>query len=984
MRGPLPQAPEKVSFVNDVLPILKPHCGSCHSGESASAGLDLTTAAGVQRGGASGALIVPGNARESLLIQRLLGENGMTRMPMGFAPLPESQMKVIRQWIAEGGSTVGKAEVFWTFAKPQRPKLPASKASRWVRNPIDAFVLYKLEKSGLHPSEEAAKETLLRRVYLDLIGIPPTPKEVDAYLADKRPDAYERVVDRLLASPHFGERQARPWLDLARYADSNGFEKDANRIAFKYRDWVIDAYNANMPYDQFVVKQLAGDLLPNPSLDDLIATGFNRNTMFNQEGGVDPEEGLFEAKIDRVSTTGVVFTGITYGCARCHDHKYDPFSQKEFYQLLAFFGNPEYVPKGDPKVSEMKFYEPEIEAPTPEQAAKRGALRNKLAQLKARLASLATELKPEQARWEQAALRGAEWSPLALTEGQAKGGSTLKQREDGVIEVGGPTPNRNTYTLRLRSKLAQPVSGLRLEALPGDALPNKGPGRAGNGNFLLSRLSIKANGKPVTVTASVADFEQRDFPIKGVFDENPDSGWGISPQFGKRHEAVFTFQSPLSADSLEIVLEHEGRYDQHALGAFRLSVTSESNPVELFVPEDLRGMLTSQNRKPEEQAKLDAYFISVAPSLAGLRSQVETTQSELSQVQGQIPTALVMRDKPGVPTAYFRNRGEFTNKGDLLEPGIPAAWNPMPKDAPKNRLGLARWIVSKDNPLTARVEVNRIWQQYFGRGIVETAENFGTQSAPPSHQQLLDWLAVEFMESGWDRKAIHRLIVTSATYRQTSDATKELMQKDPGNMLLARGPRYRMEAEMIRDNALAVAGLLSEEIGGPSVYPVQPEGVWNTPYNGERWMTSNGENRYRRGLYTFVKRTSPYPSFMTFDATSRETCTARRVLTNTPLQALTLMNDPAYLEAAKALAGRMMKEGGATDSERIGYGFRLCTCRLPEAGEGSRLAKLVRDLRKRYTAKPDEAKKLASGPEEAVWTMVANVLLNLDETITKE
>lgn len=983
--NPSPQIGKKLEFAQDVLPILKAHCASCHAGESPSGGLSLETVQGLLKGGVSGRAVIPGKSSGSLIVKRLNGDGGLPRMPMGFAPLSSAQIAAIRNWIDQGASTQGSSSKHWAYVKPSRPSIPKMRIKNWARNPIDAFVLERLERARLKPSREAPKAMLLRRVYLDLVGVPPSPAELDAFLKDKSRNAYEKVVDRLLASPHFGERQAREWLDLARFADSNGFEKDNNRVMYKYRDWVIQAYNANMPYDQFVVKQLAGDLLPNSTQDDLIATGFHRNTMFNQEGGVDPEEGLFEALIDRVSTTGVVFSGVTFGCARCHDHKYDPVKQREFYQLLAFFSGTEYTPKGDANVGEQKYYEPEIEVPTPEQTFRRAALRSKIARLAALTKSLRPELRAEFAAWELLAKEGSVWTPFDLVSASAKGGAAIGHRPDGALEVSGPVPDRNTYRLTLKLG-SSPITGIRLEAIPNGALPNQGPGRADNGNFLLSRIRFLTNGKSVPVAATAADFEQRDFPIRNALDGDPASGWGISPNWGKPHEAVFEFEEPLTAGKgeLEAVLEFEGPYDRHALGCFRLSATSSSHPAARLVRPELRQILESPNRNPADQEKLAAYFLGVTPSLKSERSQLERAETELAELQSQIGTALVLRDKPGPLQAYFRNRGEFLNKGEIVRPGVPAAWNPMPKGVPNNRLGLAKWIASKDNPLTARVEVNRIWERYFGRGLVETSENFGTQGAKPTHPKLLDWLASEFMASGWNMKAIHRLIVTSATYRQTSAASPDLVKRDLSNELLTRGPRFRMEAEMVRDNALAIAGLLSPKIGGPSVYPPQPDGVWNTPYNGQRWMTSQADDKYRRGLYTFIKRTSPYPAFITFDATSRETCTVRRIRTNTPLQALTLMNDPAFLEAARALADRMAKAPAKKPEDRLVYGFRLCTCRFPSPEELTRLSRLVNDLQSRYAKDPKAAAAIAGTPQQAARVMVASVLLNLDETITKD
>ena len=749
---------KKVDFLREVQPVLKAHCFQCHGKDQQSGGLRLDRKAAAFKGGAHGPAIVPGKCEQSLLVQRISGLGGQPRMPLGFAPLTPEQIALLRAWIDQGAVWPDGAEnaKHWAYLKPAHDKPPQVKNPAWVRNPIDNFVLAKLEKSGLKPSPEAPKEILLRRVSLDLIGLPPSVQEIDAFLADRSPNAYEKVVDRLLASPHYGERWARPWLDLARYADTNGYEKDARRSIWPYRDWVINALNADMPYDRFTIEQIAGDLLPNASESQKIATGFNRNTMLNEEGGVDQEEQRWLTIVDRVGTTASVWLGTTLQCAQCHNHKYDPFTQKDYYRFFAFFDH---------------TTEPILEMLTPAQEAQRKTLQTQVAALEAEV-------------------------------------------------------------------------------------------------------------------------------------KKPDT-------------------------------------DKAALAA--------------------------------STAKL-----------ADLKKQLDGVHA---------PTTLVMEEKADgqVPSTYTHVKGAYLSKGEKVTADVPAALNPFPAGRPRNRLGLAYWLVDENNPLTARVEVNRIWEQYFGRGIVETSEDFGTQGQRPTHPELMDWLATELMRRHWSLKAIHRLIVTSATYRQSSRVTPGLLARDPLNRLLARGPRFRMEAEMVRDAALSVAGLLSLKIGGPSVFPLQPDHIWDIPYNGDQWVTSTGEDRYRRALYTFWRRTSPYPEFLTFDATSREFCTVRRIRTNTPLQALTTLNDPAFFEAARGLARRALQEGGKDPAAQITYAFRLCAARRPTLFERTRLAGLYNAERKRYQADKEAAQKLAGGPPDqpdlpqtAAMTVVANVLLNLDETLTKE
>jgi hypothetical protein len=754
---------ERVDYLRDVQPILKASCYPCHGVERQEGGLRLDLKANAFKGGVSGPAIVAGNSDASPLIARVTGRGGKPTMPLGFAPLTSRQISLLRQWIDQGArwpEGAGLAK-HWAYVRPALSPLPTVHNAVWARNPIDRFILARLEKAGLKPSPQAPASTLLRRVYFDLTGLPPTPAEVDAFLNDRRSNAYEAVVDRLLASPAYGERLARPWLDLARYADTNGYEKDGRRSIWPYRDWVINAFNRDMPYDEFTIEQLAGDLLPHSTLDQKIATGFHRNTMLNQEGGVDQEEQRWLTEVDRVGTTGSVFLGTTLACTQCHNHKYDPFTQKEFYKVLAYFDHTD---------------EPDLDVPPAAVAAKYAELKS---------------------------------------------------------EIG--------------------------------------------------REEAASSSKDATIATAA-------------------------------------------------------------------------------------------------KAKL-----------ADLNKQLDALS---------MPTTMVMTEKTDgkIPATCVRVKGAFLTKAELVQAGTPAVLNALPANSPPNRLGLARWIVDRSNPLTARVEVNRLWEMVFGRGIVETSEDFGTQGARPTHPELLDWLAVKFITPvsaqdpyacGWSIKRILRLMVTSAAYRQSSQTTPELIERDPFNRLLARGPRFRLEAETIRDMALDAAGLLSHKVGGPSVFPLQPDGIWNMPYNGDQWVTSKGEDRYRRGLYTFWRRTSPYPEFMSFDATSRESCTVRRIRTDTPLQALTTLNDPAFFEAARGLAARMTKEGGADPRIQIAFGFRCCTARYPRSDELARMLRLYNQEIQRYQANPALAQKIISNdagarPADAALAVIANVLLNLDETLTKE
>jgi mono/diheme cytochrome c family protein len=978
------QAKPKVYYDRDVAPIFKAHCVSCHSGASAAAGLDLSTPQGLARGGNTGRAIVIGNPDRSLVLQRIKGLGGKPQMPIGFPALSAADIGKISDWIVAGAPFAGGGTLtHWAYIPPVRPAVPNT-GSPWVRSPIDAFILARLRNEGLHPAPEASKEILLRRVSLDLTGLPPTSREMDAFLADHSKTAYEKVVDRLLASPHYGEQQARGWMDLARYADTDGYEKDLRRTAWVYRDWVVDAFNRNMPYDKFTIEQIAGDLLPGATTSDRVATGFHRNTMLNLEGGVDQAEAHFAVITDRVDTTATVWLGSTLGCARCHDHKYDPFTQRDYYRMAAFFNNTIVLPRGPKEVGEEKWYEPTIPVPSPEQETKEQSLNIEIHELERMLKAPDARVDDAYAKWKATSLAPATWSVVRPVTVNAAGGTPSVQ-SDGSVIVGGANTPQDTYRLELPPS-ATPVSAIRLEALPEDHLGGKGPGRAGNGNFVLTGFETSVDGKTVPFGEARADYIQDKFHVDRLAENAIDAGWAIGGATAKPHELVVQFAQPIPAGAkISVVLRCQSRYSQHTLGRFRLAFTGSDGPFNELLPAKIQALRASDPRTADEEAELAAYFRSQTSFLAATRARLSDARKRLTDVQGAVPTALVLQEPPasGPLTCYVRDRGEFLSKTELVTAGTPAVLPPL-GDGRANRLALAKWIVNKKNPLTARVEVNRIWEELFGRGLVETSEDFGTRGSSPSHPELLDWLACEFMSNGWDMKAMHRMIVLSSTYRQSSEASEADMAKDPQNVLLARGARFRMSAETIRDNALAISGLLSLKMGGPSVFPYQPDGIWDSPYNGDRWMNSPGEDMYRRSLYTFWKRTAPYPAFISFDATSREACTVRRIRTNTPLQALTLLNDTEMMRAAAALAARMDK-AGSTDKQRLVAGFRLCTGRAPTGAETTRMAQLLVKLEARYAKDPKDAKTLGGGdPNKAAWTMVGNVLLNLDETITKE
>ena len=999
--------------------ILTAKCVRCHGPEKQKSGLRLDTRTAALEGGIDGPAILPGKSAESDLVRRILGQT-KPRMPYKEPPLEAAEIAAIRAWIDAGApgpaaatadakadaKAGGKAEAkagattetptpkHWAYTKPVRPEIPAVQRKEWMKTPIDAFVLARLEHEGLEPSPEAPREILLRRVTLDLTGLPPSPAEIDAFLADTSADAYEKVVDRLLASPHYGERWARPWLDLARYADTNGYEKDNRRTAWKWRDWVIAAFNSDMPFRQFTIEQIAGDMLKDAGPDQRIATGFHRNTLLNQEGGIDVEEARWETLVDRVNTTATVWLGTTLACAQCHNHKFDPFSQKDYYRMLALFDNAEYRIQGEgPKVMDKWIVEPELELATPAQAARKKSLEEEIARVRARLEATTPALAAAQAIWErERTAPPPTWTTLRPVSARSAGGATLDVAEDGSVTVSGPNPDRDTYTLGARLP-AGPVTAFRIEAL---AEPPRGsPGRADYGSFVVTRLAVEAappGGRPRALPLARAEADS-DSSAAGLLDRDDDTGWGGSDP-SHSYAAVVQPTAPVGpGGDVAITLEHQGQQPRNNLRRFRLSVTSSPHPWGgLALPDKVLTIVAipKSQRSEAQQKELADYYRGLSPSREPDRRKLRELRKALAELA--IPTAMTVRERPTGerPSTPLRVRGAFTSPGERLYAAVPAALHPLPESAMPNRLGLALWLVDENNPLTPRVTVNRIWEQYFGHGLVETSEDFGTQGERPSHPELLDWLATEFLQQGTHLKPIHRLIVLSATYRQSSHVTPALREHDPYNRLLARGPRFRIEAEMVHDLALAASGLLSGKVGGPSVFPFQPEGIWDNPYSDDRWQTSAGEDRYRRALYTFARRTAPYPGLTVFDAPSREFCTARRVRTNTPLQALTTLNDPVFFEAARALAARTLKEAAAAPEERAVLAFRLCTARRPTAPEVAPLLSFEERQLARFKADPEAARAVAGAQtpgeaaELAAWTMVANVLLNLDETLTKE
>ncbi|MBA4293143.1 hypothetical protein C0431_09240 [bacterium] len=936
------------TFERDIKPLFVRRCSTCHEGDEPAAGLVLGSRESVLE------VVTPGDPENSILVRRLKGYDGLDQMPKGFKALEKSEIQMVEDWILQG-AVQGKApEIHWAYRPVVKPSVPATD-SGWVRNPIDAFILSRIQQEGLEPSPTASREKLLRRLSQDLTGLPPSLEELDRFLEGR--ESVQQAIDRLLASPHFGERMAVPWLDLARYADSNGYEKDNARSIWKYRDWVVNAFNSNMPYDQFTVKQLAGDLLPNASVEDMVATGFHRNTMHNLEGGVDQDEAMYLVRADRADTTSTVWLGQTMACARCHDHKYDPISHKEYFQFYAFFANNRFKKVGDASISEQKFYEPTLKLPTPEQEKQLIDLKQHLGRVEDGLKSfIASDLAREQAAWEQAMNDPETWKPAKIA---TKDDRIIVSRNQVTTPGAGP----DTMDYALSVTVPPGTRGLRLRVIPDKDRAYGGSGRADSGNFILSRISLKG----ATARYVAADFTQAGYSVSGVLDSDPETGWAISGAVNQPHELVVEFTAPVSG-TIELGLHCESvRWVRHTLGQFTLEATVLDGAARFAVPGSIREIVSQPVRSNEEQSTLSRYYAS--HSFGGRQSQetIADLKSKIRSIENEITTTLVMEEDSGKTEAPIRHRGEFMSPTEVVASGTPRSFGQV---AGGSRLDLAKWIVDPANPLTARVQVNRLWEMVFGRGLVETSENFGTQGTPPTHPELLDWLAATYVESRWNTKALLKLILSSSTYQQSSGVTRELLEKDPENLWLARGPRFRLDAEFIRDQALATSGLLDTKAGGPPVFPFQPAGVWDNPYSGEQWIMSGGSEASRRSLYTFYKRTAPFPSFMAFDATSREQCTVRRSRTNTPIQALATLNDPGLFEAAKAL-GKRWREAPGTVEHRLTMAFRTVTSRTPGALEMKRLYEFY-----------DRTE--AKNGDEIAWAMVANVLLNLDEALTKE
>jgi len=996
-----------VDFQREIRPILAAKCFTCHGPDDAAreASLRLDTVEGSTADLGGYAAIVPKDRSQSELWKRIVSADPDLRMPPSDShqALTDDQKRKLGEWIDAGAVY----ENHWAFVLPQSPipvpdaKTTTTDSSATPDNgPIDKFIAGRLAKAGLTASPQADRFSLVRRLYLDLVGIPPTPEEADRFISDPSPMAYERLVDSLLASPDYAERWARPWLDLARYADTNGYEKDRPRTIWPYRDWVLCAIAEDMPFDEFSIRQLAGDMLPNASNDDAIATGFHRNTMLNEEGGIDPLEYRFHAMTDRVATTGLVWMGITSGCAQCHTHKYDPITHTDYYAMFALLNNAD---------------EPEMEVDAGFLAEQRQRIQSEIRKLEdewihanltdaGNLTSQKDNKSPRELfrNWmaDHAAAASA-WQIIRPSEMESTMPS-LSLLDDGSILASGDVTKRDAYTFRFQPNAGTPgdadtpgdagtpaqvkqITALRLEAMPHESLPAEGPGMAyyegRRGDFFLSEIVVTSSGKPVELRDASHSFGKLSVgsgstDAANVIDGNGSTGWSTSGAEGKSNRLVVNLASPIPIDSpLEIKLVFE-RHFAAPLGRMRFAVADrEDDAVALPLDSDLEAFLTSGKNLPMQERlrreqELQRLFLQTAPDM-------KQTYAAIVKRGGRAPEpvrTLVMRERSANPRPTHRHhRGEYLQAKEPVEPAIPVTFAPLTASQPTDRLEFAKWLVSDRNPMVGRVTVDRAWRELFGRGIVHTAGDYGTQSQPPSHPELLDYLAVDFIQQGWSNKRLHREIVLSAAYQRSNHRREDVMQDDPENELLAIGPRRRLEAERIRDSMLAVSGSLTRTFGGPSVYPPQPESVVALAYGKEPWPTSSGGDRYRRSVYTFAKRTAPFAAFTVFDGPTGETCLPRRDTSNSPLQSLTLMNDEMYIELAKNLVDDIVREDTIQSKEAIATEmFRRLLTRTPDGEELKFLIEFIES----------PAQQTSPGDTRAPWVLLARALMNVDEAIS--
>lgn len=1027
----------RVEFSRDIRPILSNSCFTCHGPDQgqrqADLRLDIKDGLYAEREG--GKAVVPNSLEHSLIYERITSSDPDMRMPPADAArqLTPEQIELIRRWIEQGAEWQGH----WSFVPPKKPEVPATDHPEQVRNAIDHFIQARLKEQNWTLSPEAEKEALLRRATIDLTGLPPTIAEIDAFLADDSENAYEKVVNRLLDSPRYGEQMAHYWLDAARYGDTHGLHLDNERSLWPYRDWVISAFNRNLPFDQFTIWQLAGDLLPESTQEQLIATGFNRCNVSTSEGGAIPEEYRMKYCVDRVETMGTVFMGLTVGCAACHDHKFDPITQKEFYSLYAYFNNI----AENPMDGNALLPPPVMKVPNSEQQSQRDQFAQQLAELDRQMAERSSSCDVDLSAWEQKAVADLGQLPALPADAVARFTFDEGTGENAASSLGSTTPHpikgkadwvagRVGKALMFDGKTHIETTDIgnfertdkfsyggwvRTDAKESMALLSKMDESLGirgydlylGGGKVYVHLIHKWEGNAIRLNTKDA-FEPGQWHHLMVTYDGSSQASGIKVYVDGTPRVVQVTHDNLS-DTIRVEKPLRiGRRDPAAPFKGAIDdvwlfnrVVSEAEVARLasLTPVEPILVTAAASRTAEQIAAVRTYYLeNVDEAYRKLVSDSTSAKTKRDEFENTIPSSMIMRDEPQARETFVLVRGAYDKPGDKVEAGVPASLPALPADAPKNRLTLARWLVDPGHPLTARVMVNRMWQHYFGSGIVKTAEDFGAQGAQPTHPALLDWLAVDFVESGWDLKRMAKLMVMSSTYRQTSRVTPEMAERDPENIWLARGPRFRMDAETIRDGALAASGLLVEQLGGKSVKPYQPDGVWEAvafvSSNTKDFKRDDGPALYRRSMYTFWKRTAPPPSLMAFDAPSRESCSVRRARTNTPLQALALMNDVQYVEAARKMGERMLLAGGTSDAEKLYFGFRLATGRRPNESEIAVLLSQLQLHRTRFQQDSDAAGKLiATGQaprdesiapaELAAWTMIANLILNLDETVTK-
>lgn len=998
-----------IEFNRDIRPILSDRCFACHGPDAGSREadlrLDLREEATADHGGVR--VITPGKPDQSEIIARIESEDEDECMPPRDAgkPLTGHDRQVLRRWILEGAVW----QQHWSRIPPRRPNVPDIRNPTRAANPIDRFILTRLDRRQVQPVPEADRRTLIRRLSLDLTGLPPKPEDVAAFVNDNSAHAYEKQVDCMLNSPHYGERMAIYWLDLVRYADTLGYHGDQPRSVSPYRDYVITAFNDNMPFDQFTIENLAGDLLPNATLTQKVASTYNRLNRASAEGGVQPKEYLAKYAADRVRTTGSVWLGSTLGCAECHDHKFDPFTTKDFYSFAAFFADVK-----EQGIVPGAVHIEQLPVPTAEQQAALTDLDTRITTAKAKLNQKTPQCERQFSAWQREVMATPRrWVPLVPNKAVSTAGASLVIQPDGAILATGKSPATDTYVVTIPTTLNK-LTAIRLETLPDKSLPQQGPGRAGNGNFVIQSFTVSVGNKRVPWKAAAASHSQNDFGIEHLLNQKDRKGWAILPQTGKTLQAVFAVEG-----SIRLAAEHgdnkeEGRLTvvitqdhgaRHTLGHFRLYASSAENirpTSEIQIDQFLSGPIGAilavepKQRSAQQRHQLWELFRDTSDALKPQRAELTRLKTDRDRVKKSIITTLAT--KAGTPRLVrVLPRGNWMDdSGEVVQPAVPRFLQaPTTSERRLSRLDLARWLVEPDNPLTARTFVNRLWMLLFGQGIAPSVDDLGSQGQWPTHLALLDWLAVEFVESGWDVKHMVKLMVMSNAYRRSSMPNGDLRNRDPFNRLLARQGRWRIDAEMVRDNALLVSGLLVSKIGGPSVKPYQPAGYWSQLNFPKRvYKADTGDSQYRRGLYTHWQRTYLHPSLLAFDAPVREECVPRRDRSNTPLQSLVLLNDPTYVEAARVLAGRIIREGGPDVPSRLKWTYNRVLARAPSPKEVGVMTSFYKRNERVFQGHPEEAEKLIhvglapvdselDPMELAAWACVARAMLNLHETITR-